>query len=457
MRKVTRTIVDEPKRARASGPADGHALRIVDSPDPDVVDRLFAVAGYRSFGRAGGDADLQVGDPRVSGRHMRLHAAAGGSFAFEDSGSRNGTFLNGDQRSAGPLQPGDVLRAGATSMVVTTVSSLPECEDERRDLIGSAPAFRRACARIWETAHANLTVLLLGETGAGKEVLARLVHHASGRRGPYVPVNCTAIPESLADAAFFGHEKGAYTGATQSRNGYFREAEGGTLFLDEVGDLPPALQPRLLRALEQREIAPVGATRAVPVDVRIVAATNADLEAAVVDGRFRADLYARLREWTVDIPPLRERREDIMRLARHFLGAPADHPGPLFEPEVVEACLLYAWPFNVRELRQVMRGLAAIRSGPPYRLAQLPAFLRAWRQRGALLTPLPRSRAGAEVPSEGRRRGRVTREELLAAMEAHGQNVSAVARHFGRDRKQIYRWLERYGVERAPDSAEPTA
>lgn len=435
------------------------AIRVVDSPDSSALDRLVAVQRTLSVGRAGGDADLSLADSRISGQHLRLLPGRSGSLEFEDSGSRNGTFHNGVLSASGSLALGDVLRFGATSVVVTTLSDVPDCEDPHNGLVGVAPVFREACARALETAHADLTVLLLGETGVGKEVFASLVHRASARRGPFVPVNCTAIPEQLADAAFFGHEKGAFTGASQSRIGYFREAQGGTLFLDEVGDLPAMLQPRLLRVLEQKEVAPVGATRPVPVDVRIVAATNADLELAVVEGRFRPDLYARLRDWTVELPPLRERREDILRLARHFLGGPARGEGPLFDQDVVEACLLYTWPFNVRELRQVMRGLSAIRSGPPYRFSQLPDFLRGWRHGPPVKGP--RAGAGREVavagvPAGDGRRRQVSREEFAAAMHEHGGNVSAVARHFGRDRKQIYRWMERYGVARSADSDDST-
>ncbi|MEZ4265692.1 MAG: sigma 54-interacting transcriptional regulator [Myxococcota bacterium] len=458
MRKLTHTIVDEPRTAQSGAGVPPRALRIVDSPDATAVDRLITVTRTLTVGRAGGDAELTVADSRISGQHFRLHAGRSGLLEFEDAGSRNGTFHNGVASASGSLALGDVLRFGATSAVVTRRSDEPDCEDPDEGIIGVAPVFREACARALETAHADLTVLLLGETGVGKEVFASLVHRASARRGSFVPVNCTAIPEQLADAAFFGHEKGAFTGASQSRIGYFREAEGGTLFLDEVGDLPAMLQPRLLRALEQKEVAPVGATRPVPVNVRIVAATNADLEAAVAEGRFRPDLYARLRDWTVELPPLRERREDILRLARHFLAAKPGS-GLLFEPDVVEACLLYTWPFNVRELRQVMRGLAAIRSGPPYKFSQLPDFLRGWRHGPPVKGPRTGSGRAFAVDSRPPREGRsrhVPREEFVAAMHEHGHNVSAVARHFGRDRKQIYRWIERYGVERGSESDDST-
>jgi transcriptional regulator with GAF, ATPase, and Fis domain len=446
MRKQTHTIVDEPKHTHSRGAAQAPALRVVDSPDPAALDRLFVLRSSRTLGRLGGGADLEIADARISGQHLRL-ALGDRRLGVEDLASRNGTYVNGERCASGRLALGDVLRFGATSAVVTRESEWSACEDLEHGLVGDAPGFREACARIAETAHANLTVLLLGETGVGKEVMAQLVHRASGRRGQFLPVNCTAIPEPLADAAFFGHDKGAYTGATHSRAGYFREAEGGTLFLDEVGDLPSALQPRLLRALEQREVAPVGATRPVSVDVRIVAATNVNLESAVEEGRFRADLYARLRDWTVELPPLRERREDILRLARYFLGVRDGAAGPLFEPDAIEALLLYTWPFNVRELRQVMRGLAAIRGGPPYRLAQLPGFLRAWRNGPPAKAPRTvRGRpGGTDAPSDGT----PTQAQVVAALAAHGHNVSAVARHFGRDRKQIYRWMDRYGVPRS--------
>lgn len=211
--------------------------------------------------------------------------------------------------------------------------------------------------QVERVAASDATVLVVGETGTGKELIARHIHKRSGRDGPFIAVNCGAFSESLIDAELFGHESGAFTGANQARAGWFEAANGGTLFLDEIGDLPLALQVKLLRVLQERQVVRLGSRRAIPLDVRLVAATNVELHRAVEAQHFRADLYFRLSVATIELPSLRERPGDILPLARHFMsvyGGKLSLPGPQLSPEARSALLAYAWPGNIRELENVI-------------------------------------------------------------------------------------------------------
>jgi len=211
--------------------------------------------------------------------------------------------------------------------------------------------------RVERLARTDATVLVIGETGTGKELIARHLHQQSGRAGPFLAVNCGAFNETLIDAELFGHEAGAYTGATQARAGWFEAANGGTLFLDEMGDLPLALQVKLLRVLQERHVTRLGSRRAIPLDVRLVAATNIDLRKAVDAQRFRADLYFRISVATVELPPLRDRPDDIVPLARHFIAVYGPRLGladATLEQAAIEALEAYGWPGNIRELENVV-------------------------------------------------------------------------------------------------------
>jgi len=449
---VTRTLTLPPTPVAREDGERLVAVRVVASPDRGLIDAVIPVDRAVTVGRRPEVADLCVRDARMSGTHLRLLTLGGRDLAFEDPGSKNGTFVNGLPARGGPLADGDVIRAGDTCLVCTVAAGRPGVEDLGAALVGDAPSFRDAVDRVLHGARSELAVLILGETGAGKEVMARLAHRASGRTGAFVPINCSAIPMELAESAFFGHQKGAYTGATVSGRGYFREADGGTLFLDEVGELPPSLQPRLLRALEEKLVVPVGGTRPIAADVRVLAATNVDLEARVASGDFRADLYSRLRAWTVRLPALRARREDILRLARFFAGLdPAVPPAePPWEADLAEALLIHPWPFNVRELAQVVKGLAIRGGEPPFALGDLAPELRDQLHAarvGEAPAP-PGGSAGAGERDEDTASATPTREELLGRLEASDYNISAVARCFGRDRRQVYRWMDRLGIDR---------
>ena len=226
------------------------------------------------------------------------------------------------------------------------------------NLIGSSPLMTQVCDMIQKVAPTAATVLINGESGTGKEVIARTIHKNSPRAGkPWVAVNCAALPENLLESEMFGHMKGSFTGAYSDKQGLFEVANGGTLFLDEISSMPLLLQGKLLRVLQEREIRRVGGTKDIPVDVRVIAASNTNLEQAVVKGTFRSDLYYRFAVITIDIPPLRERKDDIIPLARHFirLETPQGSPIPAIAPDTAQALMAYSWPGNVRELENAIK------------------------------------------------------------------------------------------------------
>ena len=428
-------------------------LRVIACPAQGLVDLFVPTEAALVIGREPGPKGLAFADPHLSTRHVAIYPEADGSLLLLDLGSKNGTFVNGVRTATGRLVEGDIVRAGGTLLAVTHRPDPEFPESPAAQRVGRSPLIQAAWAQARAGATHPIPVLIIGPTGAGKEGVARLVHDASGRRGPFLAANCATLGGEMATATLFGHERGAFTGAAVARKGLFREAEGGTLFLDEIGELPAEIQPRLLRALEQGEITPVGASRPLEVDVRVVAATNALLATRAEHGTFRADLYARLAGWIIELPPLAARREDVLRLARHFAGLPPQPPieaTPLFEPDLAEALVLHDWPYNVRELRQLMARLTLVAT-PPFALGDLPEPLHgpAATARTAPLSPPTAERERPAAPPETPRLGagqRPSKEELVSALAAHDGNVAAVGRFFGRDRKQVYRWALHFGI-----------
>jgi DNA-binding NtrC family response regulator len=318
-------------------------------------------------------------------------------------------------------------------------------------LLGTSPEMRRACALLAQGAARDFTVLLTGETGTGKELAARAVHAESARgRGPFVAVNCGALPADLVESELFGHAKGAFTGATVAKTGLFEEANGGTLFLDEIGDLPLAVQVKLNRALQEKEVRRVGTTTPVKVDARVVAATHRDLQAEVSAGRFREDLFYRLNVFTVHMPALRERREDIALLAMHFLSR-SGRPLEGFTPEALRALTGFAWPGNVRQLENAVARAVAVAPGPRIRLEDLPPEL-ARTIAGALPTENLAAMPYREAVDTAR--DAVSREYLTALMQEFGGNVTHAADRAGMERESLHRLLKRYGV-RSEDFKRP--
>ncbi|WP_437575470.1 sigma-54-dependent transcriptional regulator [Sorangium sp. So ce887] len=308
------------------------------------------------------------------------------------------------------------------------------------DLVGRSAAMRGVQDLIERIADAEATVLITGESGTGKEVVARALHERSRRKGgPFVAINCTAVPESLIESELFGHVRGAFTDARASRPGLFVEANGGTLLLDEIGELPLSVQPKLLRALQERRVRPVGGNAEVPFDARIVAATNRDLDAAVEERRFREDLYYRVNVLHVELPPVRARGSDVLLLAQRFLEDFAARAGKEvvgLSPAAAERLLAYSWPGNVREIQNCIERAVALTRYQEITVDDLPAKIREHRPSHVLVA--------GDDPSELVPLEEVERRYILRVLEAAGGNKTLAARILGLDRKTLHRKLDRW-------------
>ncbi len=315
--------------------------------------------------------------------------------------------------------------------------SSPEANDDswRSDIVTANPAMSVLLAEAHLAAQSDAALLIQGESGTGKELLARAIHRASPRRArPFVAINCGAIPAELLESELFGHVKGAFTGAGRDHPGLFLSAQGGTVFLDEIGDMPPPLQVKLLRVLQEGEVRPVGSTETRAVDVRILSATHRNLEEAIVSGEFREDLYYRLNVVNLALPPLRERREDIPLLAQHFLAALTEKYHRRihgFAPDALDMLVAADWPGNIRQLHNVLEQCCALCT-----TATIPATLvgRALRDRPAEIPPLAEARTAFE------------RDYLITLLKLTRGQVSEVARLAGRNRTEVYRLLQRHDL-----------
>jgi DNA-binding NtrC family response regulator len=433
-------------------------LRLLYSGEAGVAARPaeLLTPGALPIGRAVEPGLCLPADRRASRHHATLEVASDETaVTVRDHGSKNGTFVNGARITQAALGDGDLLRIGDSFFILRHEPIASAVDTPIEGVVGISPAMRALRRELRLLAPTASTVLLLGETGTGKEVCAQALHRLSERRAqPLVVLDGGAVPRTLIESELFGHEAGAFTGAQRGRPGLFEQASGGTLFIDELGELPLELQPMLLRALEHGTIRRVGGAAPLRVEVRVIAATNRDLQREVASQHFRADLYARLAEITLRLPPLRERREDILPLLLHALGAPA----PRLSPELVESLLLYPWPFNVREVIKLATELQTRGRGAPvleleliaHRLQTQPAAATS-RQPTAAAPPLPAS-AVQPSPVAATRLTQPSREELLRLLQSATGGISELARHFGCSRKQIYRWLDLHGLrgERAP-------
>ena len=316
------------------------------------------------------------------------------------------------------------------------------------EFIGRSARMRELYQLVQQVAPARSSVLIVGETGTGKELVARAIHQASGRGGLFVPLNCAAIPGELLESELFGHQKGAFTGAHRERMGKFELASGGTIFLDEITEMPPALQAKLLRVLQEEAVERLGAQGAVQVDLRVVAATNRDPQRAMAEGKIRQDLFFRLNVVRVDVPPLRERREDIPLLAEYFLHKYSRELGrqvPHLSPAVLQSLLSYAWPGNVRELENLMERASVLCGGTTVEPSLLPAEM-------AGETPVASTSAPASEPATFE--SLVLDEQVAAleqrlirtALERSGDNKSAAARLLGVSERTLWYKLKKYGM-----------
>jgi transcriptional regulator with GAF, ATPase, and Fis domain len=411
-------------------------LSVFDGPDRGL--ELSAKRERTTLGTALSN-DFVLQDRTVSRFHCQIHVNDGKAIV-RDLGSHNGTVVNGVRIHEAPLAAGAILELGRNKLrfeLGETHFGIPLSAHSRfGHLVGRSPQLRAAFRVLERAAESDGTVLLIGETGTGKDAAARSIHEASSRKDrPLVALDCGAIPAALLESELFGHERGAFTGATSSRVGAFQQAAGGTLFLDEIGELAVDLQPKLLRVLEAREIRPVGGSRTLPVDVRIIAATNRDLYQEVNSRRFRADLYYRLAVLEVHLPALRECHADLPLLIGELLDRLGARQHPLStnlqSPELITRLGSYGWPGNARELRNYLERCLALGSVLPV---------------GAATREPGQAEIDVSVPLKVARQQHVEqfeRQYLERLLEAHSGNVSAAARAAGMDRAHLHRLLVR--------------
>ncbi len=311
-------------------------------------------------------------------------------------------------------------------------------------VVGVSAAMQSVIEQSRMVAGTRASALIEGESGTGKELIARAIHFNSPRaNGPFVPIHCAAIPETLLESELFGSEKGAFTGALQRRIGHFESADGGTVFLDEVSEIPPDVQVKLLRVLEQREITRVGANRPIAIDIRLVAATNRNLEKLVADGRFRQDLYYRLNVVRITLPPLRERLEDIPPLVRHFLDELCrqnQRPPLRISPEALERITAFPWPGNIRELRNAVEQMVVFATGETIEVANLPPAIRGTE-------PVAASSTHGTILTGQLNLSEVEKQCILRALEQTGQNRTQAAACLGISRRTLQRRLKELGLE----------
>jgi len=420
----------------------------------------------------GRDASNAISLPStsLSRQHARVFREGDGWF-IADLESRNGTYLDGVSVSTARLHDGALLRTGdvlfkfvawgAEGYVSYCTNGTMEPGKRRlaknpTELLGGA-VMDRIVAQLEKIAPTELSIILYGESGTGKEVAAREAHKLSERRGDFIAVNCAAIPQQLLESELFGYRKGAFSGADRDKIGLIKAAHRGTLFLDEIGDMPLEAQAKLLRVLQSREILPVGATTTEPVDVRVLCATHRNLTELQATNAFRGDLLARLQEYTLTLPPLRQRNEDVLLLARAMLRRHSREEVTLSFGFLL-GLLHHDWPFNVRELEACLKRAVVLADTPTLHVDQLPEALQAKllayqkstgeppRTSTQSLAP-PHLDSSSEANVAPKKHGqRPSETELRTLLLAHQGNVASVARVLGKERMQIHRWMKRYNI-----------
>ena len=440
-------------------------LRVTEGPDRDV--QIQTARPRITIGRSAVN-DLVLTDGSISGLHAELQlGSAGGAVLLRDLGSTNGTTVNGVRIREAWLDPGTTIHLGKTAVAFLAEDEVQvpiSRQGHFGALIGQSPAMREVYAVLERIADTDMSVLVGGETGSGKELVARALHDESPRhKGPFVVLDCGALPRELAEAAILGHRKGSFTSAISDRAGCFEEAHGGTLFLDEVGELPLDLQPKLLRVLDRREVQRIGESTVRKVDVRVVAATHRDLKTMVSQGQFREDLYFRLSVMTVELPPLRERGDDIVLLAEKFVADfTRGRPGTVVLGPAARAALLgHPWPGNVRELKNTIeRAVHLAHHG-----VIEPSDLFLGRQPRAPLVPAAAAAPAAAAPDPELAAlyalpFKEAKQEMLDAFErryfsrlldVHAGNLSRAAADAGITRYYLRELLKRLGLHRVKD------
>jgi DNA-binding NtrC family response regulator len=419
-------------------------------------------------------AVLELPDPRMSSKHARLVREEDG-WLFEDLGSTNGSFVEGKRASSAVLDHPTILTLGATCFLFLPEEVVPDgvpanvvdsasLKSRPRGTSTLVPLVEQTMPRLVRVAMSKLSVLLLGESGAGKEVLARTIHALSGRTGAFVAINCGALAPTLVESQLFGHMKGAFSGATRDEPGLVRTASGGTLFLDEIGELPQNAQATLLRVLQEKEVLPVGGTKPVPVDLRVIAATLKPIDGQ--SSSFRSDLYARVSAFVHRLVPLRERRGDIGLLLADLLPRVGGERATKirFAPDLATAIVSHAFPLNVRELEHLL-SVALVTSTED--LLRIDSVGEALKPRREVAPAQPSSSSSSQGPDEPQPTKRATtgeqsvrstpralneeetklKAELTGALERTKGNVSEIARTMGKTRMQIHRWMKRFGLD----------
>ena len=401
--------------------------------------------------------NVAIADRHISSRHAQLERS-GQNFILADTGSRNGTWLNGKALDGPtPLQDGDFIGVGHTLLRFRSALRTSEHTEVIQSLTTDPaepglstllPSLAQSFRNLLRIAAGDSAVLIRGETGSGKDLIAQAVHRRSPRRDrPLVAVNCAAFQESLLQGELFGHEKGAFTGAITDKPGLIRSAATGTLFLDEIGDLPLPAQAALLRTLQTKTVRPLGGTRDIPIDFRLLSATHRDLQAMIAKERFRADLYARLNAFELVMPPLRKRREDLGIIISHILNKHGHH-NPLSK-EAASILLLDDWPLNIRELEQCLTSACSLAGDGPIESFHL----------GDRAPRDDESTAPSAAPTEEELRAALPlgeqelQAQLIAQLKEAEGNVAAVGRNLGKKPPQIFRWLKRFGID--PDQFRP--
>ena len=401
-------------------------------------------------GRDGSGNDVALDDKKVSRFHCEI-ALTDKGWLLTDLDSTNGTWLDGKRVERAYLSPGSTIVVGDSSMLFSPIDEEivvdPDRDGSFGEMVGRSLKMRQIFGLLKKIAPMDVSVLISGETGTGKELVARGLHQHSARaKGPFVVLDCGSIPENLIESELFGHEKGSFTGATAAREGAFERAHGGTIFLDEIGELRIDMQPRLLRVLENREVRRVGGSDTIDVDVRVIAATNRDLAEEVQNGTFREDLFFRLNVINVQLPPLRGRRDDIPQLVMQELSAPEvveRHGQKRVTPAAMAALQKYAWPGNVRELMNVISHITTFSDGPDVDVQHLPPRMTAQGQK----QPLPFNEHLGFHEAKEQLLESFEREYLGALLKRCDGNISRAARESGLHRKSIERLVKKHDLD----------